>query len=161
MLLLVTALVIFNFLEGILRPPLPTPLPAMTRAEITPSASWVCQTLNAMTYGMVMWNGVWPEERKQQRETRDTVYCYISAKHNPSSRRNFLSPAQFSQWLSLFFFWKINMNYFFFKPERFMEQQGMGFVAPSTPLLSLRKKRTHPCTSPSHAPKTIWLFQGI
>lgn len=37
MLLLVITLVIFNFLEAILKPSLPTPLPAMTRAEIRPS----------------------------------------------------------------------------------------------------------------------------
>lgn len=36
-LVLVTALVISKFLEGLLKPLLPNPLPAMTRTEIRPS----------------------------------------------------------------------------------------------------------------------------
>lgn len=154
MLLLVTALVIFNFLEAILKSSLPTPLPAMARAKIAPSTlrglpNSQCNDLRDV---YVKWG--MPRGEKIADTKGDTVYYCISAEHNPSSGRNFLSPAQFSQWLS-YFFAKLNKSYKKKKPERFMEQQGMGIVAQSSPSLFLRKK-PHPCTSsPSHASKTI------
>lgn len=110
MLLLVTALVIFNFLEAILKSSLPTPLPAMARAKIAPSTlrglpNSQCNDLRDV---YVKWG--MPRGEKIADTKGDTVYYCISAEHNPSSGRNFLSPAQFSQWLS-YFFAKLNKSY--------------------------------------------------
>lgn len=77
MLLLVTALVIFNFLAGIPKPSSPTLLPAMTRAETTPSV--LLGPPNSQRQGLTGHLGEMGYAQKRENSRQKQVTQYLTA----------------------------------------------------------------------------------